>query len=52
MPLVTRAKSYEGLLMYDDKHEFETRSADEIVLAIFDKLGIKLTKLHINYIGY
>ena len=36
----------------NDKHEFETRSADEIVLAIFDKLGIKLTKLHINYIGY
>jgi hypothetical protein len=51
MPLITRAKSYEGLLMSDD-YEFETRSADEIVLAIFDKLGIKLTKLHINYIGY
>lgn len=35
-----------------DNYEFETRSPQDIVLAIFDKLGIKLSPVNINYIGY
>jgi hypothetical protein len=36
----------------NDEYEFNTRSPEEIVLAIFDKLGVKLSRYHLFYIGY
>jgi len=34
------------------ENNFETLSAEDVVLAIFDRLGIKLSAYHIFYIGY
>lgn len=35
-----------------DSAEFDTRSPEDVVLAIFDALGVKLSAFQINYVGY
>jgi len=35
-----------------DSIEFDTRSPEDVVLAIFDALGVKLSQFQINYVGY
>lgn len=35
-----------------DYDEFMSRSPEDIVLAIFDKLGVRLPLYQINYVGY
>lgn len=36
----------------NDDYEFNTRSPEEIVLAIFDKIGVKLCNFQIKFVGY
>lgn len=36
----------------NDEYEFNTRSPEEIVLAIFDCIGVKLCNYHLFYVGY
>ena len=36
----------------NDDYEFNTRSPEDIVLAIFDKLNVKICKFQLFYIGY
>lgn len=36
----------------NDEYEFKTRSPEDIVLAIFDRLGVKISKFQLFYIGY
>lgn len=35
-----------------EEYEFNTRSVQDVVLAIFDSLGVKLSPFQINYVGY
>jgi hypothetical protein len=36
----------------NDAHEFATRTPAQVVLAIFDKLRIKLSQVNLNYDFY